>query len=499
MTLQAEKRRSERKVTNLSVRYKIGNTRVTAFTHDFNQNGMFLESDVLVDEGEVLPLDFTLMNKRKKISGFGRVVYKNCNAEESANFKSRGMGIELLDCSKRDEALIAAYLADRPMVNSKEDLEVVKVMSKRDLDRFIDLPFFLYKDNPYWVPPLKKQMKETLTDLNPFFQHGEMDLFLVEENGRAIGRIAAIIDYNFINLYKEKIGYFGFFESIPDFNVAVKLFDAVARHLKEKGMEKIRGPVSPSLNDEICFLAEGFDVEPNVMMPFNPLFYNNFVRGYGMYKLKDFLSFTVDLTRELPQELLDLLKGVEKKGVHFRPFDMKYFSRDVELLRQLNNQSWLEAGHWGFVPITPDEMTAVAEHFRKLGDPDIIYFVEVSGKPAGYVLNLPNFYPSLKYLNGGLNPIGIIKFLYHIRHVKNVRAVSVGVLKEFCGMDLATALFVKAILEMQKKGYHSMEYVWVLEDNKGSKRIVSKFGGKLYKKYKMYEYSLNDNLSICCN
>jgi hypothetical protein len=90
-----------------------------------------------------------------------------------------------------------------------------------------------------------------------------------------------------------------------------------------------------------------------------------------------------------------------------------------------------------------------------------------------------------------------MKYLYQLRRIENVRAVSVGVLREFWGMNLGLLLFVKSILEMQKRGYKSIEYVWVLEDNKGSLGIVSKLGGSMYKRYRMYEYPLPENLSIC--
>ena len=490
MELHSDRRRSERKVTNISVNYRIGNTQITSYTYDLSRSGMFLETEFLVDEEDIFPLTFSLSNNKTPFTGFGRVVYQHKYKDEPRQIKSRGMGMELLGSSGKDEDLITRYLSNIPSVKSPDKLEATKVMTRRELGQFIELPFSLYRDNPYWIPPLKKEMQTILTEENPFLKHGEMDLFLVKDQGRVVGRIGAIIDHDFISLYKEKVGYFGFFECIPDLNVAKKLFETANHNLMAKGMEKIRGPLSPSLNDEICFLAEGFDSSPNIMLPYNPLYYNNFARGYGMYKVKDFLSFWVNLQKDLPENLITIVKNTEEKGVVLRKFDMKNFSRDVEILRQLNNQSWLEAGHWGFVPITAEEMNFIAEHFRKLADPDIIYIAEVSGKLAGYVLNIPNFFPGMKYLSGKMSPLGILRFLYYLRHLRNVRLLTFGVVKEFCGMNLGAALLVKSILEMQKKGYDSMEYAWVLEDNYASIAIASKLGGRKFKKYRMYEYPL---------
>ncbi|MFC1890236.1 GNAT family N-acetyltransferase, partial [Thermodesulfobacteriota bacterium] len=207
-----------------------------------------------------------------------------------------------------------------------------------------------------------------------------------------------------------------------------------------------------------------------------------------MDKAKDFLSLWVNLKRVLPEALVDKLRRTEAAGVRFRKFDMKRFPEEIELLRRLNNQSWTDAGNWGFVPITQAEMELISAHFKQIADPDIIYFAEVGGTTAGYVINLPNFFPALRALDGRTSPLGILRFLLRLKRIKNVRAVSVGVLEGFGGRNIALSLFVKSVLEMQKKGYESMEYVWVVEDNEASLRIVSKFGGKHYKRYRMYEY-----------
>jgi len=490
MEPRTERRRHQRKISNIRATCRIGNTEIAAYTHDLSLDGMFLQSGVLIDEGEVFPMGFTLPGEKAPFEGFARVVYQDRLPEAQLKLKSQGMGLEISGRSGRDERVLSAFVARIPSVRFPERLEVVKVTTRGDLERFIDLPFRLYRNDPYWVPPLKKEMHAVLGEENPFLEHGEMDLFTVKDRGTVVGRIAAIVDHSFIDLYKEKVGYFGFFECIPDFEVARRLFDTAAAALRAKGMERIRGPLSPSLNDEICFLAEGFDSPPNIMMPYNPLYYNNFARGYGMGKVKDFFSLWVNLKKELPQGLMDTLKNAENNGVVFRKFDMKHFSRDVELLRTLNNQSWLEAGHWGFVPITQEEMNHAAAGFKKLADPDIIYFAEKGGRPIGYVLNIPNFFPALKQLNGKMHPLGILKFMLQLRNTNNIRLVSIGVIKEFRGMGVAESLLVKSVLEMKRKGFDSLEYSWVLEDNCASIAVASKVGGKKLKRYTMYESPL---------
>ncbi len=473
----------------MPARYRIGNTHVESFAFDLNRNGLFLETDILADRDSVFPIGLTIPSSKESVEGFARVVYRNEKVDEPGQLKSRGMGIELLDCMDHGDGLIQSYLAEIPTVKSPDRTRIVKVETSRDLERFIDLPYSLYRGNRFWIPPLKRQMRDTLTDGNPFLKHGEIDLFLALDGKDVVGRIGAIVDHDYISLYRENIGAFGFFECIPDFGVAIKLFGAVEANLRTKGMEKIRGPMNPSLNDEICFLAEGFDSSPNIMMPYNPPYYNNFARGFGMDKAKDFLSLWVNLKRDLPKALIDRLARTEADGVRFRKFDMKRYDEEIELLRRLNNQSWTDAGNWGFVPITSDEMELISAHFKQIADPDIIYFAEIAGETAGYVINLPNFFPALRVLDGKTSPLGILRFLLRLKRIKNVRAVSVGVLDGYGGRNIALSLFIKSVLEMQKKGYESMEYVWVVEDNEASLRIVSRFGGRHYKRYRMYEYT----------
>ena len=162
-------------------------------------------------------------------------------------------------------------------------ITVKKVATKKDWKDFIDLPFRLYKDDKNWVPPLKKDMFFKLnTEKHPFWEHAIREVFLAKKDGEVVGRIGAVIDYNYNELWDEHMGAFGFFESIDDFDVAKALFDAAYTWLKEHGAEYMRGPLSPSQNDECAFLLEGYDSPPVMMMPYNPPYYLTLSEKYGL-------------------------------------------------------------------------------------------------------------------------------------------------------------------------------------------------------------------------
>ena len=159
--------------------------------------------------------------------------------------------------------------------NHLSEMEIVQVNNRRDLNQFIKVPWKIYEGNPYWVPPLVKEQEKVLTPLNPFFEHAEGALFIAKDNSTFLGRIAAIVDYNYQNYQQEKAGAFGFFESINDYNVARALFNCMVNWLKAKKVKVIIGPFNPSTNEECGLLVEGFEKDPFIMMPYSPVSYTH--------------------------------------------------------------------------------------------------------------------------------------------------------------------------------------------------------------------------------
>ncbi len=147
-------------------------------------------------------------------------------------------------------------------------IQVELVKDKYSLRQFIDLPWRIYRDDLHWVPPLKRDIKETLNvRKNPFWKHAARKLYIAWKDGEVVGRIAAIIDENYNRFHNEKMGHFGYFESIRNYEVASALFDVALKWLRLKGIEVVRGPMNPNTNDDCAFLLEGFDSDPVVMMP----------------------------------------------------------------------------------------------------------------------------------------------------------------------------------------------------------------------------------------
>ncbi len=365
-------------------------------------------------------------------------------------------------------------------------IDVKKVETKKELEEFVRFPWRIYQGNPYWVPPLISEVKEILdTSKNPFWEHAYRELFLARKEERVVGRIVSIVDDNHNKFHNEKTGFFGFFESIDDNEVALKLLSTAEKWVKEKGMTVIRGPVNPSLNDECAFLLEGFDKPPVVMMPYTPAYYLKLVEQCGYYKAKDLLALLKKREDGIPKRIVDMVEKVRKKlGVKIRPVDLRHFDRDIQILKEIYNSAWER--NWGFVPMTDKEMDYTARKLKTFVDPDVALFAEVNDKPIGVVISVPDINQILIKLNGKLGPIEVLKFLYYKKKVTGVRSLIGGVKKEYRNTGIIALLYYETEIRGRKK-YEWSELGWNLEDNDLINRFDMAIGGKIYKKYRIYE------------
>jgi GNAT superfamily N-acetyltransferase len=360
---------------------------------------------------------------------------------------------------------------------------------RRDLDRFIRFPWRVYRDLPHWVPPLLRDVRFKLDRArHPFFEHARMELFLATRGAEVVGRIAAIVDDRHNEFHHERTGFFGMFECFDDAAVAARLFAAAEGWCREQGMERIRGPVNLSMNDECGLLVEGADSPPCVMMPYTPLYYLALCEGAGYAKAKDLYAY-LKAQVGVEERISRLVERIKRKeGLVIRPLDMKRLKDEVAIIKQLYNDAW--ELNWGFVPMTDHEMDLMTKELKPLVEPELVLFAEVDGKPVGVNIVLPDINFVLHKLNGRLGPIGILKFLYYRRKVRGLRAIVFGLKKEYRRTGIATAMYFEAEQRGARLGYQWCEMSWNLEDNELINRFDEAIGGKLYKKYRIYEKAI---------
>ncbi len=369
------------------------------------------------------------------------------------------------------------------------DISVVR--DARELDRFIRMPWELYRGDANWVPPLVSAERKTLDrGRNPFWKHAEAEHFLARRDGRIVGRISAIVNHAHNELHKESCGWFGWFECENDPTPARALFGAAEEWLKGRGMTRVRGPANPSTNDPVGMLIEGFKWAPFVLMNYNPPHYPTLVEGCGYAKAVDLLAYGL-LANELVRDKIDRVAAtIEARAkVQIRCIDFSRFEDELRILMEIYNDAWEK--NWGFVPMTADEIRFTAADLKSIALPELAFFAYYNGEPIGFAFALPDINHMLKRCNGSLFPFGWFYFLrFNLRKIPTFRLVALGVKREFHSLGIGTLFYQKYMADGLKLGYKAAELSWVLENNDQMNRPLIQMGAKVYKKYRIYEKQL---------
>ena len=373
-------------------------------------------------------------------------------------------------------------------------IEIVTVRSAKEKKLFIDYEWQANVNTKNWVSPLRMERKALLnTAKNPFFAHAKIELFLAYKNNNIAGRIAAITNENHNKFHNDNVGFWGFFECEEDQDVANALFDSAANWLRKEEKDEMLGPVNPSTNDECGTLIEGFDTKPFIMMRHNPVYHPELIEKYGNTKAKDLLAWytTPENSNNHISEKMERVssKIIKKYNLSIRTLKVKNLKSEIKLIKEVYNNAWTR--NWGFVPFTDAEIDHVAKDLKDIADEDLLFLAEKDGKPIGFCLTLPNVNEILARIpNGKLFPTGIFKLLFGIKKIKSVRTIIMGVNKEYQFLGLGSIFYIRSIKKSLEKGYTAAEMSWILEDNSAMNKAIELFGSRVYKKYRIYKYSL---------
>ncbi|MGM0507109.1 MAG: GNAT family N-acetyltransferase [Bacteroidota bacterium] len=368
---------------------------------------------------------------------------------------------------------------------------VTYITTPKEKKAFLEFPYSHYKGDAHWVPPLKFEVRKRLDpEKNPFFQQAEMALFIAEQDGEIAGRIAAIIDHRYNSYHDTKTGFFGFFESINSESVTDLLFRSVSGWLEERGIEKLMGPASPSMMDEVGILVDGFDQPPAIMMPYNKQWYGDLLESAGFQKEMDLFAFDVDQTT-VDRERMSRAVGLVKRripGLTVRPIRLKKMQQEIEIIRHIFNKAWSQ--NWGFIPLSKAELEQLASDLKLILDPDFAHIVEVDGDPVAFSVALPDYNQILAEMNGTLFPTGIFKLLLKRKSIHRIRTALMGVLPAYRGKGIDAVLHHQSIENGLVRDFHSSELSWVLESNTEMIRVAERIGARRSKTYRIYSKSL---------
>ena len=378
-------------------------------------------------------------------------------------------------------------------------LEIAPVRSRKELREFIDVPWRVLdaKRHPTWVPPLRLMVLDALdTKKNPFYKRADRALWVARRNGRTVGRVAAIENKAHNDFYHDRVGFFGFFESTNDPDAAKALLDTAAEWLAARGLTAMRGPMSPSTNQECGLLVGGYEEHPYFLTTWNPEYYESLLIRAGLTSVKDLLGYRVRIDQ--PEFRLSknydehARRALERSRVRFRDLDLSNFDAEVDIWFDIYNSAWEE--NWGFVPMSRDEFVHMAKELKPLLIPKFAFVAEVDGQPAGMLLVVLDYNEIFKRIpTGRLLPTGLFKLLFGKGKLRSGRIILLGVKKE----HRTRSIFQLFTREIVKRGLDSGvvtgEASWVLEDNLLMNRPLQAMGAEPYRRWRIYERALSGN------
>lgn len=370
------------------------------------------------------------------------------------------------------------------------------VRSRRELKGFVKVPFRLHRDHPQWVTPLVFERMEFLNrEKNPWFEHGEAELFVAERDGRPVGRISAQIDHRWDEYQGGSDAMFGFFETSEDPEVARALIAAATEFAVAKGRSRLLGPMDFTTNDEIGILIEGYERRPMILEPWHPPYYRELIEAEGFAKTMDVLMWELQFGDLKEGEGFDpaihaaAKKALEDEGITIRNMRKRDMAAEVRRFMDVYNEAW--GDNWGFVPITDAEVEFQAKNLKQVIDEDWTFMAEKDGEVVGAALTLPDINQVMAKLNGRLLPFGWLKFLLGKGRVDQLRVFALGVKHDYRHTGVAAGLYLKHLEEAAKpEAIGGGEMGWILETNKAMNRAMEGMGGKVVKRYRLYERAL---------
>ena len=307
----------------------------------------------------------------------------------------------------------------------------------REARRFVQFPFDLYRDSPYWVPPLfSDALKQVDPRHNPYFLHSEADFFLAQEGNEVVGRIAVMENRNYIDYHKKRNGFFYLFDIVDDQSVADALYGAAFDWCRKRNLTRIIGPKGFVVFEGYGMLREGFEFLPAMGIPYNYAYYSRLTENVGFEKEVDFNSFYVSIADfELPERIARLAQKVEeRRGLRARNFGSKAELR-ASLMQIVDAYNRTFTENWEYVPVTREEAEAVAEQMLQITRPEMMkVIVNKEDEIVGFLFAFVNIGRALQRCKGRLFPFGWIHLLRELKTSNMVDVNGMGILEEYRGL-----------------------------------------------------------------
>ena len=365
----------------------------------------------------------------------------------------------------------------------------IKTENKKDVRRFIELPFALYRGHPLWVPPIRIDIKTRLDrEKHPFHEHSDVDFFLAERNGEVLGRIAVIENMPYNEYHGKRQAQFYFFECVEDLDVARDLFEIAYDWARKRNLNQIVGPKGLGPLDGYGMLVEGYEFRPAMtMMNYNPPYYPVFMNALGFQKEVDFVSCYLSAEKFKLQERVH---RIAERAANRSRLSVKRFKNKRELLSwaprigKTYNETFIE--NWEYYPLTEREIDFVVNEILTFADPKLIKIILHGDSVVGFLFAFPDVSAAIQRNHGRLLPFGIVDLLIESKRTKWVALNGAGVLPEFHGRGGNALLYSEIEKTIQEFGYKHADLTQVAESAVQMRRDLENVGGVAYKNHRVF-------------
>jgi hypothetical protein len=372
-------------------------------------------------------------------------------------------------------------------------MNITRVTDRKSRKKFLDVARIIYKNDPVWICPFDNEIEAIFDpEKNPYHKHGEVERWILfDNNNKLCGRIAAFIDRNLAFSYEQPTGGIGFFECVNDKEAAFLLFDTAKNWLITRGMEAMDGPINFGETDKYWgLLVDGF-THPSFEVPYNHKYYQDLFESYGFSTYYKMEGFHLDLTQPLSDRFRKIAEWVSKKpGYEFRHFTWKDQDKFTEDFATVFNEAWASFKK-NFEPLEAEYIKGVLKKAKAIIDEEFIWYAYFEGKPIAIYLMFPDLNQILQHLNGKLNLLTMIKFLYLKKRntITRAKGLLMGVVPKFQNHGIESAFILKIREVIQRKPHYSeVEFSWVADFNPRMRKVFVSVGSIPVKNYITFRY-----------
>lgn len=371
------------------------------------------------------------------------------------------------------------------------EIQFLDTDDRRQVRRFLRLPFRLYRHDPTWVPPLASDAGRMLNRRRyPFYRHSDAAFLLAVRDGRDVGRLAILDNRNYNTFNRESTAFFYLFECEDDTEASGGLFESAFEWARRRGLNKVIGPKGFTALDGMGLLVRGFELRPAMGIPYNPAYYPGLIESAGFEAAGEVISGYLHRSACFPERIHRLSELVQRRrGLRVARYRRRRDLRAlVPSLGRLYNEAI--AGTSGNVPLTEEEVQTLAGQMLALADPSLVKVVLKDDEPVGFLFAYPDVSAALQRTGGRLLPFGWLDLLAELRRTRWININGAGIIEKYRGLGGTAILFSEMHKSVIESRFEHAEIVQMGVENEAMQREMRGFGIDFYKTHRMYQTDL---------